>query len=111
MYLKLLGTLVALVQLADITLHVVIDQVELLRIAASIVILLWLVMLMYNRFNFRLTLTTIGAISTYVTLNILFLILNGLTSQAGEARVLLYVFVLFTVVASTFVSILYNRSQ
>ncbi|MBX3047631.1 MAG: hypothetical protein KIT46_08610 [Anaerolineales bacterium] len=88
--------ILGLVQVADIAVHVATEQVEPLRIAASLIILGWLAARSRGQAQTRASqLTVIGA---YLALNLAFLAQAGLTNpdQGGQLRVLLLVFVLVT---------------
>ena len=97
---------IALVQGFDVIVHVVSNQLEPLRILASIILLTVLIAsrFMTEKLGSRALLLSGG---TYLMLNVFFLLENGLTnSGSGEPRVLLFLIVTATAVLNVF----YGRS-
>ena len=102
--LRVLGGVIAIVQVFDIFIHVATNQVEPIRITSNIIILLWLTtVFILSTFNVNFLKMAIGSIVSYLVLNIIFLMLEGVTNaeQGGELRVTLFVLVLLTVTLST----------
>ncbi|MFZ4814436.1 MAG: hypothetical protein ACOYL5_07875, partial [Phototrophicaceae bacterium] len=104
---------VALIQAFDILIHAATDQLEPIRVTSNILILLWLVLLASGRFNTRGVITALGAIGVYLTLNVVFLAVNGVTNpeQGGELRVMLFVLVFLTVTLGAVLASLQQRNQ
>ncbi len=92
---KTLVIAIALVQLFDIVIHVATDQLEPLRVASNLIILLWLAVALSGRFNMKSMLAAGGALGGYVILNGLFLALEGVTNpaQGGALRTTLFVLI------------------
>lgn len=98
-----LGIGIVLVQVFDIAVHVGTNQIEPIRIASNLVVLVWTAAVMAGRINTRFALTAGGTILVYLAFNILFLLREGLTNpnQGGALRVTLFVLVGVTVGLST----------
>ena len=110
--LRVLGGVIAIVQVFDIFIHVATNQVEPIRITSNIIILLWLTtVFILSTFNANFLKTAIGSIVAYLVLNIIFLMLEGVTNaeQGGELRVTLFVLVLLTVTLSTLLTYLCGK--
>jgi len=86
---------IALVQIFDIVIHAATDQLEPLRVASNMIILIWLAVSLSGQFNTKSMLAAGGALGGYVILNGLFLALEGVTNpgQDGELRVMLFVLI------------------
>ena len=110
--LRVLGGVIAIVQVFDIFIHVATNQVEPIRITSNIIILLWLTTVFaVSPFNANFLKMAIGSIAAYLVLNIIFLMLEGVTNaeQGGELRVTLFVLVLLTVTLSTLLTYLCGK--
>lgn len=110
--LRILGGVIAIIQVFDIFIHVATNQVEPVRITSNIIILLWLTtVFILSTFNVNFLKTAIGSIVAYLVLNIIFLMLEGVTNaeQGGELRVMLFVLVLLTVTLSTLLTYLCGK--
>lgn len=101
--LKLIGTVIAVIQLFDIVIHAATNQLEPLRITSNVIILVWLVVILSGRMNEKIVQAAIGSIGAYFVLNIFFLALEGVTNpnQGGELRIMLFLLVFLTVTLST----------
>jgi hypothetical protein len=95
----ILGIAIALVQVVDIVIHMATDQVEIMRIIANLVILLWVVGVAWGRFKTGFLPISVGAVGVYLLLNLTFLALEGVKNPAqGDApRIMLFLLVLLTV--------------
>ena len=110
--LRVLWSVIAIVQVFDIFIHVATNQVEPIRITSNIIILLWLTtVFIFSTFNANFLKMAIGSIVAYLVLNIIFLMLEGVTNaeQGGELRVMLFVLVLLTVTLSTLLTYLWGK--
>ena len=110
--LRVLGVVIAIVQVFDIFIHVATNQAEPIRITSNIIILLWLTtVFILSTFNTNFLKMAIGSIVAYLVLNIIFLMLEGVTNaeQGGELRVTLFVLVLLTVTLSTLLTYLCGK--
>ena len=110
--LKVLGIVIAIIQIFDIFIHVATNQVEPIRITSNIIILLWLTtVFIFSLFNANFLKTAIGSIVAYLVLNVIFLMLEGVTNseQGGELRVTLFVLVLLTITLSTILTYLRGK--
>jgi len=99
---KIIGILIIIVQLADILIHATTNQLEPIRVASNIVILLWLAVVASGGFKSRsLWMSTISIVA-YFILNIIFLALEGVTNaaQGGELRIALFLLMFITLVLS-----------
>lgn len=111
---RLLGGVIAIVQIFDIYVHIASNQVEPIRITSNVIILLWLTMVfIVNNLHVKFLKTAIGSIVTYLVLNVIFLMLEGVTNpeQGGEPRVVLFVLVLLTVILSTLLTYLFGKDE
>ena len=113
MILRLLGIGIALIQLFDIIIHAATNQIEPLRVSSNIIILLWLAVVASDRFNAKFMQVAVGSIGSYLVLNLIFLILEGVTNpnQGGELRVMLFLLLFLTVGLSSRLTTLYSRRQ
>jgi hypothetical protein len=94
-----LGIAIAIVQIFDVVIHAATDQVEMIRIIANLIILLWAVGVMGGRLRTGFLPMSVGAVGVYLLLNLIFLALEGVTNPAqGDApRTMLFLLVLLTV--------------
>ena len=99
---KLIGTLLAVIQIVDIVIHAAINQLEILRVSSNVIILLWLAGAAAGKFNTRSLAVILTPIGLYLTFNIIFLASEGLTNseQGGGLRTTLFVLVLLTMTFS-----------
>jgi hypothetical protein len=104
--------LLVVLQLFDIVIHAATDQLETIRVASNVIILVWLMAIASGRINAISVQAAVGSIGAYLGLNILFLALEGVTNpnQGGELRVMLFLLVFLTVVLSTLLAILHSRN-
>lgn len=96
---SILVGLLVFIQLLDIAVHVMVDQVEPLRVSSNLIILLWLTYSALRRFPKELYSLSITAVGVYLVLNLIFLALFGITNpEQGDAlRIPLFAFVGITV--------------
>lgn len=110
--LRALGIVIAIIQVFDIFIHVATSQVEPIRITSNIIILLWLTtVFIFSAFNANFLKIAIGSIAVYLILNIIFLMLEGVTNaeQGGALRIMLFVLVLLTLTLSTLLTYLCGK--
>ncbi len=98
-----LGIGIALIQIFDILIHASANQLEPIRVASNIIILLWLGCLARGMFKHRFLPLSAAFISAYLILNIIFLALEGLTNpaQGGAVRSMLLLLIILTMTLST----------
>ena len=110
--LMILGIGVALVQLFDIAIHAATNQLEPLRIASNLIILLWLALVISGRISARFWQLAAGSIGAYLLLNGIFLVLEGVTNPAQDdaLRVMLFLLVFLTVALSAWLTALGRQS-
>jgi len=99
---KTAGFGIVFIQLLDIILHAATNQLEPLRVASNLVILLWLAVIASGRLKLRSRLLSVAAVSGYLLLNLIFLALEGVTNpqQGGALRLSLFGLVSATVLLS-----------
>ena len=104
--LKVLGSVIALIQLFDIVIHARTDQLEPLRVTSNIIILLWLFFWVLRKLDIKSFVTSIGVVGSYLVLNIIFLAREGITNpqQGGQLRIMLILLVFLTITLSTLLS-------
>lgn len=98
-----LGIGLGIVQLFDIFIHAVTDQLEMIRVSANIIVLLWLAVAASGRLNARFLQTAAGSVGAYLILNVIFLALEGVTNspdQGGQLRIMLFLLMLLTMALS-----------
>jgi len=107
---KLIGTLIAVIQIVDIVIHAATNQLEILRVSSNVIILLWLAGAASGKFNTMSLMAAITPIGLYLTLNIIFLASEGLTNaeQGGGFRTTLFLLVLLTTTLSSWLAYIYN---
>jgi hypothetical protein len=93
---------IALLQLLDIAVHAATDQLEVMRVASNLLILLWLAVGYFGRSSTNFFWTASASIVVYLFLNLLFLAQAGLANpeQSGGLRIALFLFVSLTAVFS-----------
>jgi hypothetical protein len=85
-------------QIIDITVHVLSNQIEPLRVVANALIIIWFIKIFkYKSKNMDYLVTPI-----YLGLNTLFLVLNGL-SNSGEPRIFFWISISLTALISTLI--------
>ena len=89
---------IALVQLFDLAIHAATDQLEPLRVASNLVILLWLAVVTSGKISASMRQTGIVSLGGYLLLNALFLAQAGFTNpaQGGAVRWMLILLVALT---------------
>lgn len=109
--LKTFGTGIAVIQLADIIIHAATNQLEIIRVSSNLVILLWLAVVMLNRYKTKFLQISISSIGLYVVLNYIFLAREGLTNpeQGGSLRITLFLLMFLTVTLSALMSYMQNK--
>ncbi len=100
-----LPAVIALVQVADILIHVGSDMIEPIRIASNLSILVWLGIVVSGRMNHRPWRLASGFVGVYLLLNALFLATKGLINPANDQfRTVLCVLVGATVALSVWLT-------
>lgn len=112
MALKGLGGAILVIQVIDIAIHAATQQIETLRVASNLLILAWVAVVMLGKIREKFTVVASSTIGTYLALNVIFLLREGLTNpnQGGELRVMLFVLVGVTVVLSSVLT-LFGREK
>lgn len=107
----ILGLGIALVQIFDGIIHAAANQLEPIRVAANIIILLWLVAINWGRFKANFLPISFSSIGAYLVLNLIFLAREGLTNpaQGNEPRVMLFLLLILTLILSTWLTYLRKR--
>lgn len=92
-----------LVQIFDVVIHAATNQLEPIRVAANIIILLWLVAINWGRFKANFLPISFSSIGAYLVLNLIFLAREGLTNsaQGNEPRLMLFLLLIVTLILST----------
>ena len=95
---KIIGIVIAIVQVFDILIHAATDQLEFLRVTANIVILVWLAILFFGKLRQVAKATSAGVLGLYILLNLIFLFQAGFTNpeQGGAPRTMLFILVILT---------------
>jgi hypothetical protein len=108
---KTFGTGIAVIQLADIIIHAATNQLEIIRVSSNLIILLWLAVVILNRYKMKFLQISIGSIGLYVILNYIFLAREGLTNpeQGGSLRITLFLLIFLTVTLSALMSYMHNK--
>lgn len=109
---KITGIVIAIVQVFDILIHAATNQLELLRVTANIILLIWLAIVFFGRLGQVSKAISAGAISLYFLLNLIFLFQAGFTNpdQGGAPRTMLFILVFLTIVLSTLFTTNHQRS-
>jgi len=94
-------SLILIIQIADIALHIISNQAEILRILANLIIIAW-VFKFYNGNSKNINWTILGI---YLIFNFSFLFIRGLSNN-GDPRIFFWVAVLLT---TLFSSLIINR--
>lgn len=94
----LLGGSIALVQIFDIAIHAATDQLEPLRVASNVVILLWLALMASGKISAYARQIGVASVGVYLLFNALFLAQSGFTNpaQGGAVRWMLLLLVALT---------------
>lgn len=102
-----------LVQIFDVVIHAATNQLEPIRVAANVIILLWLVAINSGRFKANFLPISFASIGAYLVLNLIFLARDGLTNpaQGDEPRVILLTLVILTVILSAWLMYLRRQRQ
>lgn len=99
---KGLGITIVIIQLFDIIIHAATDQLELLRVTSNLIILAGVVILLAGKLGEKIKTVALGAIGTYLGLNLIFLALEGLTNpNTGASRSMLFLLVILTTALSS----------
>ena len=95
-----LAIILILVQLADIAIHVAINDVEPIRVLSNLIIIGWTASLLasLNGVWERVSSVSLTAVTLYLLLNLIFLAQNGLTNphQGDTPRTALFVLLFLT---------------
>ena len=103
--LQWLPAVIALVQVADILIHVGSNMIEPIRIASNLFILTWLGIVVSGRMNHRPWRLASGFVGVYLLLNAVFLAMEGFINPAnGQFRTVLFVLVGATVALSVWLT-------
>ena len=86
---------ITFIQIVDATIHILTNQAEPIRIISNFLIVVWLYVIV-GKNNKKMN---IGIVSSYIILNFIFLLMNGMTND-GSPRVFLYVAVSITSILS-----------
>ncbi len=98
---KWLGVAITIVQLFDIAIHAATNQLEPLRVVSNLIILAWIFVLLSGKLRKKIKSVSLGSISTYLGLNLIFLALEGLTNpNTGAPRNMLFLLVILTTAIS-----------
>lgn len=108
--LKILGVVIAAIQVVDIVIHAATNQLEPTRVSSNGIILVWLAVVAWGKLNARPRLFTLLVISVYFVLNVVFLFQEGVTNN-GQLRVALLLLVALTVTLSTLFAYLLGRHE
>ena len=106
---RVLSGALVLVQIFDLAIHLATDQIEPLRITASVVILLWLAAIALEKTGRRVGLLSAAAIGVYLLLNLLFLAFEGVTNPAQGDTLRTTLFVLVGVTVTFSILLAYQR--
>ena len=109
---KIIGIVIAIVQVFDILIHAATDQLEFLRVTANVILLTWLAIVFFGRLGQVSKVASAGAIGLYLLLNLIFLLQAGFTNpdQGGAPRTMLFILVFLTIVLSTLFTTNHQRS-
>lgn len=109
--LKILGFGIAITQLLDIIIHAATNQLEIIRVSANIILLVWLAVVASNRFNVKFMLTATSFIGSYLILNLFFLAREGLSNveQGGGLRITLFLLLFLSITLSILLAYHYNK--
>lgn len=110
--LHILGLGIAAIQVFDLIIHAATNQLEPLRVASNLVILVWLAIIASGRFLTISLRVAISSVSAYAVLNGIFLAREGVTNveQGGELRITLFVLVFLTLTLSILLTYLYQKN-
>jgi len=110
---KVLGGGILVIQLFDIAIHAATDQIEPLRVASNLIVMAWVALVMAGIIREKVVLAVFGSVGTYLALNGLFLLREGVTNpaQGGELRVTLLLLVGVTLGLSALLTYLLSRNQ
>lgn len=111
--LQILGLGIAGIQVFDLIIHAVTNQLEILRVASNLIILVWLAIMASGRFHTTSLLVAVSSISAYAVLNVMFLAREGVTNveQGGELRVTLFLLMFLTLTLSMLLTYLREKSS
>ena len=97
-FLYFIGT----IQFLDITTHAISNQLEVIRVSSSLLLLIWILILILGKARIKSSLSWIF-IGIYIITNIVFLLLNGVSNpQSNGIRFPLFIFVGATTLMSVF---------
>ena len=106
---KVLWIGIALVQVFDIVIHAATDQLEAIRVASNLIVLLWLAALATGKIRTHHGQAATGVVGIYLVLNLIFLASNGVTNS-GELRVTLFLVLTLTVIFSMLLTYVMGKS-
>lgn len=94
---KIIGVVIIFVQLFDIVIHAATDQLELLRVASNLIILVWVLLILAGKLSAQIKRATLGSLGVYLGFNLIFLVLEGFTNPNTDApRTILFLLVVLT---------------
>lgn len=100
--LKIFGVVIVLIQLFDIVIHAASDQLEPLRVTSNLIILAWVAVLLAGKLGEKIKTAALGSVGAYLALNLIFLVLEGLTNPlSGAPRSMLFLLVILTTALSS----------
>ena len=107
------GIAIAIIQLFDIAIHVATNQLEPIRVASNVIILVWLMAMASGRINTKFVQAAVASIGAYLVLNTIFLMQEGVTNpnQGGELRTMLFLLLFLTLTLSTLLIYLHRHNS
>ncbi len=102
-----------LIQVFDVGIHAATNQIEPLRIASNLMISAWIALILLGTTVGKRILVAAGFVFTYIGLNCLFLLREGVTNpnRGGELRVVLFGLVGVTVALSVVLATLLRQKR
>lgn len=91
----ILGLIIFFIQIFDIAVHVLSNQVELIRILSNILIMVWIISQVFLSLSMNRVIG-IGALTIYLILNIIFLFLEGMLNPYGGYRIVFFILIVMT---------------
>ncbi len=79
---------ILVIQIVDILIHVLSNQIEPLRIIANLIIIIWVLAIKENKYDWPI-------VSIFLALNAVFLVQNGVLNE-GEPRIFFSISILLT---------------
>ena len=105
-----LGIAIVLIQLFDIIIHVATNQVEPIRIAASVIISAWIGLVFWNKLGKSFAVISQAAMTIYIILNVIFINTAGVTNPTNDSpRLTLFAIVTLTTILATWLYTICKR--